>query len=1134
MPFEFIIQFFAAIFFAGVILFFLLRPKSKREPFEPKGNSWRSYEIEVEHIDYLLKALQEAKDKEEIDQKAYDLLKEKYVKRQKRLLGLIRERKVEVEVGAPKPVTPVYSGEKPLFPPPPTPKFIDEKSYLGRPGAEKVKPREPLTLAQMTRWLLYIGVFLVFIATIIFAVYKWQSFPEAVKFLILLFVTVSFYASGWYIRSKLQIELGGLALVVVGVVMTFFDGFIYLNAKNLLEDELAWSLVFLACSLIYLVVAFFVQHQLLIYLSGGAQVLSILSISTYYLSVSESNVQTEITILSSFIGLAVLGIAWLMLEILLKHIESVKELFQTPLFYLTNTLVGLVAVSYLIFFTYYFFTWKMAVLPFILNVVFNIVLVFFFTFSFWYRHEEVFLYPTFLAQVFTYLSCFFYFKLPKDYFALTLVLLSTLWLAAVWILKIKNLAKFFQKPLAYSSYVLSGLVSVIFSVNIIQTYFDNLFFAFGKSIVTVPNTLTFFSFATFFVLMAFYEKEKFPLYPALFFFTGFYILFLKKLGVTNDYLALSLITLTTILLIFAWLIRNKKYVEFLVEPLSYYSYLLSGVVALIFTLSLISKGDVGLATTNLNLLTVFLVSTFFVLATFFERKDFIFFISLLFLALLYFLLLMRFDVEVEFLALSFSLLGIIWLLAVWLLGKSDTMTLIRQPVLHSSYILVALTSMFYLPYFAAGKYIEAQALDTTANILTFLLLSVFYCLATFQKRESYLLIYPSLLFFTGFIQLTFLKLGVEFRYLAIPTAFLGFVYLVSSLELKRRKIVEIGKCVLNAAYVISVYSILLAFVHQPSLITVLLINACLYLVMSLVLDYEKLHIWAGLLQVAVALLVALDYFEVSHLSANVSYVSLYLASFAISLALREIEIKKLKSIGDEFFNFAAAFCLIQLALQVFGAISLEFLPHWVFDPITGLDILMFAFIVAGFFYITASQLYTFEFLNYLGYWMFLAAYITKLIDLDVQFVEWYSVPIGIYIIANGYFYQLRHPENEVLNLSNLTGLLIVCGSSTLGFMFTYDVPASQLHAVFAAISATVFLVAGFFGRIKLFFFGGILFLGWNALYQSWDYIYALPKWVTIGTLGVVLLISGIYLERRRKQFLDFLRNTKKVLMEEWN
>jgi len=480
----------------------------------------------------------------------------------------------------------------------------------------------------------------------------------------------------------------------------------------------------------------------------------------------------------------------------------------------------------------------------------------------------------------------------------------------------------------------------------------------------------------------------------------------------------------------------------------------------------------------------------------------------------------------------------------------DLFEFIHRPLAESSYAIasaVGVASLFEVIDAVESGSIRYAA--TTEGILVPVLLAAFFALAAAYWRWPGH-IYPALFAATIACQLAYARTPMDLKYQGVFIALLGPLYLAGGVIAHRRGLERFAGPFQMSARAVSVYAILLAAPDAPALIAVLLVNAALYAaaaVASLVEPGESrpalvdsfgadiVHVWLALIQLMAALFVALDYQQATHLQANVAYIAFYLGIFSVSLLLRQLDMPRLKRWGGHVFTFAAIFCAAQLGLQllaVVGTTPAHAPAPWLYSYATGPTVLTLAFVVAGFFYLASSQMYPFEVLNYAGFAFFLVAYLIQLVHLDVDLVEWYSIPIGVYVLVMGYLYQKAHPTTSTTQASNPLGFLIIVGAPTIAFMATTS-PTSQLHAIAAAVLCLIFIAVGVMARIRVFFFGGVAFLAWDALYQSWEYLYALPKWATIGAIGLVMLVAAIYLERRREHVLDLARRARRTLTEEW-
>lgn len=1039
-------------------------------------------EQELDHVDYALAQLEEAKDDNAVDGESYAELHRRLMARRQQVLQITLA-EVEQVTSGPFTMEPAATPAASAAPTPESPWTeaggAVEESSTGQSSAlrDAAELREPLTLARVTRWLLYLGVFLLFIATIIFAVYRWESFPEWVKFAILLTVTAFFYAGGWYVRIKLGNGGGGLALIVVGAIMSFFDGYIYLSSRSRLDDPSAWTVCLVVLAGIYLAVALLTPSRLLLCFSGLAQAAAVVCAGRHYYLNARGSQLGVVATFGTLLMLALLAFLWLIVWGEVEEKRGRGRLFLTTLFVSAHGLVLVASAVYLL--TLLAVTvesklpagfidaprdlFKMTGQIFALQIAFDVVVAAFLAFDWWRTKRADYLYAMPAVAAAALLSCLLFAGTPVRYFPLAFSLLALGLLLAGWLTKATGVAGFLERQLVVPAYVLAVLVGIcVFPYLAVLVVFAGKWSAAMGSDVRLLTCLT---LGAFFLVGAVYQRSRYPVYPGAAFLALFYLLALARLKLDARYVPLALVVLAL-----AWLVRS------------------------------------------------------------------------------------------------------------WWMKQRDLFDFVRQPLGESSYAIASLVGVVSL--FEVIDAVESGSIRSAASIetiLVFVLLAAFFALATaYWQREGH--VYPALLSVTIACQLVFARTAIDMRYEGFVIALLGPVYLAGGVISHRYGLERFSRPLLVSTYAISLYALALSLVDQPTLIAVLLVNATLYIATAFatlagpegawgrlgrstggaagggdeesrakvhgdssadlpkdVLAVDTAHLWLALLQLTAALFVALDYQRATHLRANVVYVSFYLGIFAVSLFLRQSELGFGRRWGEHLVVFAALFCAGQLVMQtlISAGSTEQIFPLWTYSTSTGPDILMFAYVIAGFFYVAAAQVYPYEILTYGGFLFFLAAYVVKLFNLDVTMIEWYSVPIALYVLAMGHVHERAHPRQRVTAVSNPIGTLIMLGAPTLAFMATAQGPTAQLHATAAGVLSILFIAGGIVGRNKVFFFGGILFLAWDALYQSWEYLYALPKWATIGTLGLAMLVAAIYLERRREHVLDLARRARKTLTEEW-
>jgi hypothetical protein len=987
----------AIIAIVALIIAIIWSNQEKRKRHSGSASSLESNTTEISHIQYLLDALDQAKAAGEIDNEPYENIKKKYIARWQEL----------------------YQAVQPLEEPAqePSEEHMD-KLVTPQPVRPAPTPREPLTLARITRWLLYLGVFLLFIATVIFAVYKWESFPEVVKFMILVVITLSFYAGGWYVADRIS-RKGGLAFVIVGAIMTVFDGYIYLSAKDLLNSEISWAAALGICGVAYILIAIATRYKTLTYLSCASQAAAIYLVGLHFETVFNHKYETQV-FTATLAGAVLLALAWLFISLALKRKTELSDTFKRPLISSSDLLAPLAMIYFTPLVISYFIRDQqiIGVSGLLLSVCFSTLIIIYYTVLYRAKRQPGYIYPVFVAQVFIVASLLAYMKITRyDQIFLALGSLALVWTATVGSMRKWKETEFLKEPLIYSAIGLAGLVSAFLAVYVAAFSIDS---GSLRPVATFSLVAVLFVLAVVYVAIAFMEQTSFVFYPGLVLVTGSLAYFLIRVGVDNDYLPLAVVLLSLVFLVCAGPVAGIERFKLAATPLRIYSYILSSVIAVPFA----------------------------------------------------------------FVALNATLGG-------------DWVYVMRN-----------------------------------STILAYVSLVAFYLTALFLRRRD-LLLYPAILFTTYLIQILAHKAGIGEDLAALPVILLAAISLTGFLMGRIFDVKEVKRPALAGVYGLSAYAFILSAPSQPVQMTVLLLSAAYFLVLAFMLVGPSVNVWLGLSAAALAVFIGLDYEGITHLLANVSFIAFYMAIFSISLALKQTGLTKIQSIGRQFFSFSVLYCLIVLALQAFAATAGVF-PFWMYAPANGANVMMVAFAVGGFFYITAAYIYEKETLLYAGFLFFLIAYLIKLSDLEVAFIEWYSVPIGAYLITMGYMFKAKHQEYEVTSLSNTLGSLIILGAPTLAYMTIVKAPDVQIHALIAAVFAVIALAAGLMARNKVFFFSGILFLAWNAVYQSWEYVYALPKWITIGLLGLILITSGIYLERRREQFTQMLRDIKDRMISEWS
>ena len=189
---------------------------------------------ELSRIDYFLDQIARGVESGEVPLESYERMAPRYLAR--------REHLVEVLAAETRPLAPVAT---PVAAPGGVPGAGPAR---GAPLVHKV-PRERKPVS-WTTVLIFLGALLVIIASATFAFYAWDIMGATARLGFLGLLTVGFYVAGFFVRRRLKLKTGGVALTVVGSAMLLFVCWILIDGFRL-PTLLSWSAALFVLSLVY-------------------------------------------------------------------------------------------------------------------------------------------------------------------------------------------------------------------------------------------------------------------------------------------------------------------------------------------------------------------------------------------------------------------------------------------------------------------------------------------------------------------------------------------------------------------------------------------------------------------------------------------------------------------------------------------------------------------------------------------------------------------------------------------------------------------------------------------------------------------------------------------------------------------
>ncbi len=150
--------------------------------------------------------------------------------------------------------------------------------------------------------------------------------------------------------------------------------------------------------------------------------------------------------------------------------------------------------------------------------------------------------------------------------------------------------------------------------------------------------------------------------------------------------------------------------------------------------------------------------------------------------------------------------------------------------------------------------------------------------------------------------------------------------------------------------------------------------------------------------------------------------------------------------------------------------------------------------------------------------------------LGYEWIELYTTPLALYLVAAGYLHHYLEPERE-FPVATDAGAVIV----GLGFplIVALSAPAGDAlgHAAWVLTLSLIALGGGIVAKSRWYFFGGVASMSAVALYRSFVAL-ADVWWLMLGFIGVAMLVIALTWERQR-MLVSETRERLRRSFEDW-
>lgn len=311
---------------------------------------------ELGKIDYFLNQLARAVERGEVPMASYEALAPRYLACRADLVAVLRRRNERLIAGSMGEPAQSFSAEQPSRASAPTggpsgapvpvrsadsfpaPSTVPAMA-AGQPTAAIASP--PIAYSPeaapvpWTTILLFLGAFLVIVASAIFAVAVWDVMPVSGKLAFLGTLTAAFYVAGWWARVKLDLKVGATALTTVASAMLLFDGWIAISGYDL-HGPLPWAILLLGCSIAYWITEIRLEDRFFGVIGAAAQ------LGWWWLLMLE----LDWAVPARIAGIAVVALVWQLASVRSKGNESLSSLTTILMWAAPVVAVGAVAALF--------------------------------------------------------------------------------------------------------------------------------------------------------------------------------------------------------------------------------------------------------------------------------------------------------------------------------------------------------------------------------------------------------------------------------------------------------------------------------------------------------------------------------------------------------------------------------------------------------------------------------------------------------------------------------------------------------------------------------------------------------------------------------------------------------------------
>lgn len=213
-----------------------------------------------------------------------------------------------------------------------------------------------------------------------------------------------------------------------------------------------------------------------------------------------------------------------------------------------------------------------------------------------------------------------------------------------------------------------------------------------------------------------------------------------------------------------------------------------------------------------------------------------------------------------------------------------------------------------------------------------------------------------------------------------------------------------------------------------------------------------------------------------------------------------------EGVSNIFLQFCAGMTALGTVYAVYGLLSTG----------TGDIYLVATLFTAGIIYAALGIVKDYPFMGHISFAHCFAAYILVLTNWDVPSPHLYFLPMGIYLIALGYYCEYRGYSVRTVRLLHLTGFTTLALSSLIPSIGE----VGGFHAMILLSESLAALVVGVWQRRKVFLGAGMAFIIIDGIVRLWSPAGSLHWSIYAILVGSLVIIAGILIETKREVLVE--------------